>query len=517
MSFRFQFRRGTTAERNASNPILAAGEPAVVLDSGQPAELVLGDGVTAMADLRSAVWDDDARLTDDRDPTVHTHTLADVTDAARKLRAYGPLGVLRRALEVGSESCALVVLGDSTSNGGTDWAYRFAQSLGERYPNWTIEHVAWDNTAQGYAVPEILQMGTDGPRSVATTLTSLSYLHHVGNGTAITGDLDVRVKLSTADWTPATTGTFAAKFGGAGLRSWMFQLHSTGVLQLTRSSDGTATTTASSTVATGLADGATKWVRCVLDVDNGSGGTDVKFYLSDDNVAWTQLGATVTTAGTTSLFNTTYEYSLGSRFSDSLAASFYEVEIRNGIHGLSVVPTKPDNWWQPGPFTVPVVVSGSPVLTMINGSVAGQGQAFFTDATRRPKLVPTSHLILALILSVSHNEGVRRGYDYWATWDTWLTAIRTRLAPIGSIVVSSQNPRVSPALNIREHATRTAIEAPAWARRNGLGFIDAYRAFMEDGREFNGVLLETDGVHPTYPIGSAVWRDAALAAFDNYE
>ena len=62
MSFRFQFRRGTTAERNAANPILAAGEPAVVLDSGQPAELVLGDGVTAMADLRAAVWDDDARL-----------------------------------------------------------------------------------------------------------------------------------------------------------------------------------------------------------------------------------------------------------------------------------------------------------------------------------------------------------------------------------------------------------------------------------------------------------------------
>jgi len=81
VSFRFQFRRGTTAERDASNPILAAGEPAVVLDSGQPAELVLGDGVTAMADLRAAVWDDDARLTDDRDPTAHEHTLADVTDA----------------------------------------------------------------------------------------------------------------------------------------------------------------------------------------------------------------------------------------------------------------------------------------------------------------------------------------------------------------------------------------------------------------------------------------------------
>jgi len=62
VSFRFQFRRGTTAERDAANPVLAAGEPAVVLDSGQPAELVLGDGVTAMADLRRAVWGDDTRL-----------------------------------------------------------------------------------------------------------------------------------------------------------------------------------------------------------------------------------------------------------------------------------------------------------------------------------------------------------------------------------------------------------------------------------------------------------------------
>jgi len=42
--------------------VLAAGEPAVVLDSGRPAQLVLGDGVAAMADLRRAVWGDDARL-----------------------------------------------------------------------------------------------------------------------------------------------------------------------------------------------------------------------------------------------------------------------------------------------------------------------------------------------------------------------------------------------------------------------------------------------------------------------
>jgi len=86
VSFRFQFRRGTTAERNASNPILAAGEPAVVLDSGQPAELVLGDGVTAMADLRAAVWDDDTRLalagTATQPGELGTAAAADVADLA---------------------------------------------------------------------------------------------------------------------------------------------------------------------------------------------------------------------------------------------------------------------------------------------------------------------------------------------------------------------------------------------------------------------------------------------------
>ena len=86
MSFRFQFRRGTTAERNASNPILAAGEPAVVLDSGQPAELVLGDGVTPMAGLRAAVWDDDTRLALAEAATqpgdLGTAAVADVADFA---------------------------------------------------------------------------------------------------------------------------------------------------------------------------------------------------------------------------------------------------------------------------------------------------------------------------------------------------------------------------------------------------------------------------------------------------
>jgi len=63
---------------------LAAGEPAVVLDSGQPAELVLGDGVTAMADLRRAVWGDDARLAA-ADTAVQPADLDDVIDGTTPL------------------------------------------------------------------------------------------------------------------------------------------------------------------------------------------------------------------------------------------------------------------------------------------------------------------------------------------------------------------------------------------------------------------------------------------------
>ena len=131
MSFRFQFRRGTTAERNASNPILAAGEPAVVLDSGQPAELVLGDGVTAMADLRSAVWDDDARLaladTATQPGDLGTAAAADVGDlATAEQGALADTAVQPADLTVRtSPPRTIAILGDSiTENSGT-WPARF--------------------------------------------------------------------------------------------------------------------------------------------------------------------------------------------------------------------------------------------------------------------------------------------------------------------------------------------------------------------------------------------------------
>ena len=101
-----RIRHDDTAGWATEDPILAAGEPAVVLDSGQPAELVLGDGVAAMADLRRAVWDDDARL-----------ALADTAVQPADLTAYATDAELTAGLATKADASH----SHATTGGGVRW------------------------------------------------------------------------------------------------------------------------------------------------------------------------------------------------------------------------------------------------------------------------------------------------------------------------------------------------------------------------------------------------------------
>jgi hypothetical protein len=75
-------------------------------------------------------------------------------------------------------------------------------------------------------------------------------------------------------------------------------------------------------------------VRVTVDVDNGSSGYDVKFWMSDDGVTWAQLGATVTTAGVITLYSGTSVCFVGSRgLAESIAGKVYRAQIFNGIDG----------------------------------------------------------------------------------------------------------------------------------------------------------------------------------------
>lgn len=164
---------------------------------------------------------------------------------------------------------------------------------------------------------------------------------------SITGDIDLRVRVTMTDYTPASIQAFIAKdTEGAGGRSYAFFMNTDGTLGLIWSEDGTALKTKASTSATSVTDGATKWLRAVLDVDNGAVGNDVFFYTSNDGVTWTQLGTTVTTAATTSIFNSTSVDEVGSSATGTNKLFIGQIRramILNGIAGTIVNDFNPNN------------------------------------------------------------------------------------------------------------------------------------------------------------------------------
>jgi hypothetical protein len=155
----------------------------------------------------------------------------------------------------------------------------------------------------------------------------------------ITGDLDVRVRVALDDWTPASGGNLASKFGGSGNRSWSFTMQDSGIPRILFTTDGSTLLTANATVAPTVTDGDALWMRFTLDVDNGASGRDIKFFTSDDGSTWTPLGATVTQAGTVSIYDSTAQVALMGR-DDTGAASagkIYRAQILDGIDGTTVL------------------------------------------------------------------------------------------------------------------------------------------------------------------------------------
>jgi hypothetical protein len=157
----------------------------------------------------------------------------------------------------------------------------------------------------------------------------------------IAGDLDLQVKVALDDWTPAAGSCLLSKSNATGnQRSYFLGITTGGILQLTTSPDGSTLLTRSCTVSTSITDGTVKWVRATIDVDNGASGNDVKFFTSDDGSTWTQLGATVTSAGTTSIFNSTTPVEIGTRTNGTIEISkgkFFRTIIKDGIDGTTVL------------------------------------------------------------------------------------------------------------------------------------------------------------------------------------
>lgn len=149
----------------------------------------------------------------------------------------------------------------------------------------------------------------------------------------VPGDIDVRVCLSMDDWTPGGLGQWlVGQYPNvAGSNSWVLTVASTGALGLSWSTNGTNLLTRTSTVIPPWPNGSTQCVRATLDRDNGAGQHVVTFYTSPDGgYTWDTLD-TVTTAGTTSVFNSTAALAIGDVL--PLAGQVRWVDFRPTIGG----------------------------------------------------------------------------------------------------------------------------------------------------------------------------------------
>ncbi len=158
----------------------------------------------------------------------------------------------------------------------------------------------------------------------------------------ITGDIDVRVDLAADNWASGGAQYFLSKWQitGTGSNAYIIGTTATGYLEFSWSTNGTTNTTQSlSTVVIPYAALNRGWLRATLDVDNGAGGYDVKFYTSPDGATWTQLGATVTGVGVTSIAVATSNIAI-SGFNSGGNGPFkgrvYRAQIYNGIGGTLV-------------------------------------------------------------------------------------------------------------------------------------------------------------------------------------
>ena len=196
----------------------------------------------------------------------------------------------------------------------------------------------------------------------------------------ITGDIDVRGYIAADSWTP-TSNVIIAKEQTTSTRSFRFTYQSDGKLYFTWSADGSAIIITASTVATGLAAGTAKWVRATLDVDNGAGGYDIKFYTSDNGTSWTQLGTTQTGGSTTSIFSGSSQVEIGSRLAgtaDLQTGKIYRAQVLDGIDGTKVLDVD-TSVITAGSATSLTAVTGQTVT--INRSTSGRKTVAVTQPT----------------------------------------------------------------------------------------------------------------------------------------
>ena len=152
--------------------------------------------------------------------------------------------------------------------------------------------------------------------------------------------LEIRCKVTCKNWTPGTNQLLVAKSSSysTSLTSFYLELSSNGKLSIIYN-DGSNVDFAPSTVVTGISDGSTKWIKATLNT-NQSGSAVINYYLSDDNISYTQLGATVTKTARGDIHDTVHPITIGhgtNNFGGVLLGAVHQVQIFASNNGTSKI------------------------------------------------------------------------------------------------------------------------------------------------------------------------------------
>lgn len=157
----------------------------------------------------------------------------------------------------------------------------------------------------------------------------------------LTTVLTLKARLAMDNWTPDTTQCLASKWDTVGnLRSWKFEVTSTGFLQVVVSTNGSNQVTMTSTVPTGFTPFSDHYIKIEAFINNGFSGKSVRFYVSEDGVNWDTLGAQVNNAtlGSAAFFDSTTSLRIGATAQgDYLVGNVSSMEIFDGFEDGRVI------------------------------------------------------------------------------------------------------------------------------------------------------------------------------------
>lgn len=161
--------------------------------------------------------------------------------------------------------------------------------------------------------------------------------------------------------------------------------------------------------------------------------------------------------------------------------------------------------------------TGTGTLAIRNAGIAGGKLSTFTAAKRAEQFGSLDPDVL--LFTMGHNHAAQTASSFVDEVAAWLAAWRAE-HPECTVVISSQNPEFSPAVNVEAHRARQAA-LRTWAKANGYDYVPTFEEFtaLPDG----GASLVGDGIHPTTPpgdtttgnYGAVKWADIFTAVLNS--